>query len=397
MAKYQIIQNGRTITPPENISQVYHGAHLIWERAKKNGEFFVEKIFESSKLKKHVFSKNGVIIPQVVYKTHQEVYFDLYGKESIIDFSGVLNSVSEPGVVQHEEFAEFVLADVPTYAIKAAQFRGDSGWPSILETPTRDYIIDFRRESYSPKISDTKSQWGVKPQVLLASPTIITSESGAGIYPLSRFYGYIDGAEKPSFFSYIQKNELHIADYCVLAVCGNDMICGEKLRYDDLKKIVYGEISVRGIDGKLKKTLMPESPIGDTFSDSISYTHPLKHFHYVGEKLFYSSFNTTSKKWEINAPDVWKLNVEMNPLNVAHALDFFIPINSGAIGLSAFKGEKDSGTTIPLQDSRTGELYTVYANQQYGGAYYVDKDGSLYVIAKTEKRDIYALVRITRR
>ena len=53
---------------------------------------------------------------------------------------------------------------------------------------------------------------------------------------------------------------------------------------------------------------------------------------------------------------------------------------------------------MPFRDSTTGEQFIMEnAWNTTGGAYYVDKDGSLYVIAETEKRDIYAVIRITRR
>ena len=393
MAKYQIIQNGRTIIPPENISQVYHGAHLIWERTKKTGKIFIEKIFESAALYGKKFTKNGLIVPDIIINSNP-VYFNLEGKKMPLNIE-----------VANGEAFWFVWGDVPAYKITQDI---EDPYGGMIEQKFSDYMIqqpdgNFSRVKITPEITDTESQWetvtdkisaNVISRYIKDNPTTIAPAGGNGIFPMSRPLGFCQGDTKIRNFSYIQDGKIvSNPDFVVIGVFGDSILCGENLLYQG--SYVIGDITVRDKNFSYIRTIISQYQISEPYTEPSENFYP-REFNYCGNYLFYRKYNLTTRKYE-TFKGGQKLNINVMPYCIAYANDTFFYLNDD-YKKTLYYTENGTIKNMPFRDSTTGEQFTM-ANtwETTGGAYYVDGDGSLYVIAETEKRDIYALVRITRR
>lgn len=393
MSKYTIIQNGRTITPPENISQIYHGAHLIWERTKKTGKIFIEKIFESADLYGKKFTKNGLIVPDIIINSNS-VYFNLEGKKMPLNIT-----------VANGEVFWFVWGDTPAYTITQDI---EDPYGGVVEKKVSDYIIQqpdgsFSRVKITPEITDTESQWetftdkisaNVISRYIKDNPTTIAPAGGNGIFPMSRPLGFCQGDTKIRNFSYIQDGKIvSNPDFVVIGVFGDSILCGENLKYSG--DYAIGDITVRDKDFSYIRTLIHQHQISESYVDPSVNFYP-REFNYCGNYLFYRKYNLTTRKYE-TFQGGQKLNINVMPYCIAYANDTFFYLNDD-YKKTLYYTENDTIKNMPFRDSTTGEQFTM-ANtwETTGGAYYVDEGGSLYVIAETEKRDIYAVIRITRR
>ena len=393
MSKYTIIQNGRTITPPENISQIYHGAHLIWERTKKTGKIFIEKIFESAALYGKKFTKNGLIVPDIIINSNP-VYFNLEGKKMPLNIE-----------VANGEAFWFVWGDVPAYKITQDI---EDPYGGMIEQKFSDYMIqqpdgNFSRVKITPEITDTESQWetvtdkisaNVISRYIKDNPTTIAPAGGNGIFPMSRPLGFCQGDTKIRNFSYIQDGKIvSNPDFVVIGVFGDSILCGENLLYQG--SYVIGDITVRDKNFSYIRTIISQYQISEPYTEPSENFYP-REFNYCGNYLFYRKYNLTTRKYE-TFKGGQKLNINVMPYCIAYANDTFFYLNDD-YKKTLYYTENGTIKNMPFRDSTTGEQFTM-ANtwETTGGAYYVDGDGSLYVIAETEKRDIYALVRITRR
>ncbi len=393
MSKYTIIQNGRTITPPENISQIYHGAHLIWERTKKTGKIFIEKIFESAALYGKKFTKNGLIVPDIIINSNP-VCFNLEGKKMPLNIE-----------VANGEAFWFVWGDVPAYKITQDI---EDPYGGMIEQKFSDYMIqqpdgNFSRVKITPEITDTESQWetvtdkisaNVISRYIKDNPTTIAPAGGNGIFPMSRPLGFCQGDTKIRNFSYIQDGKIvSNPDFVVIGVFGDSILCGENLLYQG--SYVIGDITVRDKNFSYIRTIISQYQISEPYTEPSENFYP-REFNYCGNYLFYRKYNLTTRKYE-TFKGGQKLNINVMPYCIAYANDTFFYLNDD-YKKTLYYTENGTIKNMPFRDSTTGEQFTM-ANtwETTGGAYYVDGDGSLYVIAETEKRDIYALVRITRR
>ena len=393
MAKYQIIQNGRTIIPPENISQVYHGAHLIWERAKKTGKIFIEKIFESADLYGKKFTKNGLIVPDIIINSNP-VYFNLEGKKMPLNIT-----------VANGETFWFVWGDAPVYTITQDI---EDPYGGVIEKRFSDYMIQqpdgsFSRVKITPEITDTESQWetftdkisaNVISRYIKDNPTTIAPAGGNGIFPMSRPLGFCQGDTKIRNFSYMQDGKIvSNPDFVVIGVFGDSILCGENLLYQG--SYVIGDITVRDKNFSYIRTIISQYQISEPYTEPSENFYP-REFNYCGNYLFYRKYNLTTQKYE-TFQGGQKLNINVMPYGIAYANDTFFYLNDD-YKKTLYYTENGTIKNMPFIDSTTGEQFTM-ANtwETTGGAYYVDESGSLYVIAETEKRDIYAVIRITRR
>lgn len=393
MSKYTIIQNGRTITPPENISQIYHGAHLIWERTKKTGKIFIEKIFESADLYGKKFTKNGLIVPDIIINSNP-VCFNLEGKKMPLNIE-----------VANGEAFWFVWGDVPAYKITQDI---EDPYGGMIEQKFSDYMIqqpdgNFSRVKITPEITDTESQWetvtdkisaNVISRYIKDNPTTIAPAGGNGIFPMSRPLGFCQGDTEIRNFSYIQDGKIiSNADFVVIGVFGDSILCGENLLYQG--SYVIGDITVRDKNFSYIRTIISQYQISEPYTEPSENFYP-REFNYCGNYLFYRKYNLTTRKYE-TFQGGQKLNINVMPYCIAYANDTFFYLNDD-YKKTLYYTENGPIKNMPFRDSTTGEQFTM-ANtwETTGGAYYVDEGGSLYVIAETEKRDIYAVIRITRR
>lgn len=393
MSKYTIIQNGRTITPPDNINQIYHGAHLIWERAKKAGKIFIEKIFESADLYGKKFTKNGLIVPDIIINSNP-VYFNLEGKKMPLNIT-----------VANGETFWFVWGNAPAYTITQDI---EDPYGGVIEKRFSDYMIqqpdgNFSRVKITPEITDTEPQWetvtdkisaNVISRYIKDNPTTIAPAGGNGIFPMSRPLGFCQGDTEIRNFSYIQDGKIiSNADFVVIGVFGDSILCGENLLYQG--SYVIGDITVRDKNFSYIRTIISQYQISEPYTEPSENFYP-REFNYCGNYLFYRKYNLTTRKYE-TFKGGQKLNINVMPYCIAYANDTFFYLNDD-YKKTLYYTENGTIKNMPFRDSTTGEQFTM-ANtwETTGGAYYVDGDGSLYVIAETEKRDIYAVIRITRR
>ncbi len=440
MSKYTIIQNGRTITPPENISQIYHGAHLIWERTKKTGKIFIEKIFESAALYGKKFTKNGLIVPDIIINSNP-VCFNLEGKKMPLNIEvangeafwfvwgdvpayKITQDIEDPyGGMIEQKFSDYMIqqpdGNFSRVKITPEITDTESQWETVTDKISAnvisryikdfsDYMIqqpdgNFSRVKITPEITDTESQWetvtdkisaNVISRYIKDNPTTIAPAGGNGIFPMSRPLGFCQGDTKIRNFSYIQDGKIvSNPDFVVIGVFGDSILCGENLLYQG--SYVIGDITVRDKNFSYIRTIISQYQISEPYTEPSENFYP-REFNYCGNYLFYRKYNLTTRKYE-TFKGGQKLNINVMPYCIAYANDTFFYLNDD-YKKTLYYTENGTIKNMPFRDSTTGEQFTM-ANtwETTGGAYYVDGDGSLYVIAETEKRDIYALVRITRR
>ena len=308
--------------------------------------------------------------------------------------------------VANGEVFWFVWGDTPAYTITQDI---EDPYGGVVEKKVSDYIIQqpdgsFSRVKITPEITDTESQWetftdkisaNVISRYIKDNPTTIAPAGGNGIFPMSRPLGFCQGDTKIRNFSYIQDGKIvSNPDFVVIGVFGDAILCGENLYYQG--DYAIGDITVRDKNFSYIKTLMHQHQISEPYSEQPHNFYP-REFNYCGNYLFYRKYNITTRKYE-TFQGGQKLDINVMPYGIAYANDSFFYLNDDYKKALYYSDDGVSIKSMPFRDSTTGEQFTMENTwETRGGAYYVDGDGSLYVIAETEKRDIYAVIRITRR
>lgn len=279
--KYAMYYGGKKILPPDNVKQIYHGARLIWERAS-------EQLADTT-LQFYRFTKAGLLCPGSISRgTDKEAkFFNIHGQNIFtIHFSNFLDD---------SESTEFLWNDTPLYGISVLKEN------AIVESLTAQYIEggstadDFQRREFTPALTDTEEQWGAAmadaARYLAKYPNRPRSGGGAGIIPLYYPMGYIEGAKtassigRPPMLSCIKDGGLITdAEYVVLAVCGESMVCAESTYMNNIC-VAYGKITERALDGTYIRDLMS----GNQRIIGYQRNELARRFHMTGDYVTYYS------------------------------------------------------------------------------------------------------------
>ncbi len=367
--KYNIFYGGREITPPDNISKIYHGSTLIWERA--------SSLIPDTTLAGYRFTRTGTLIPTSIYGDSVTTY-DLEQQPSIYNIKGIFSD---------SESTEFVWSDTPAYRVQST---ADTTYAKL----TGDYVelknSEFARQSMNLAVSDTASQWdmytsSVRNFVKL-NKAAIAAPAGSGIYPLSRPMGFLIGKSEISPLCYVKDGELTTdAGYVVLAVCGDSLICAEGIYFRSTA--VYGKITERTLSGELVRTIY------DSNQRVLTYATDSKprDFYKVKDYLFSYSYSSVAdgQLYIQDLTDSTKTarkdkSTGPIPENIFCYGDTWYCIPR--TGVCIYKGSSPFTMTEPvyLSDTDWGEYIVCYADSM--GCYYVDEQaGVLYVIGKSKK------------
>lgn len=283
--KYAMYYGGKKILPPDNVKQIYHGARLIWERAS-------EQLADTT-LQFYRFTKAGLLCPGSISRgTDKEArFFNVHGQNIFtISFSNFLDD---------SESAEFLWSDAPLYGVSILKEN------AIVESLTAQYIEggntadDFQRREFTPALTDTEEQWGAAmadaARYLAKHPNRPNFNGGAGIIPLYYPIGYIEGAKtaasigRPPMLSCIKDGKLITdAEYVVLAVCGESMVCAESTYMNNIC-VAYGKITERALNGTYIRDLMS----GNQRIIGYQRNELARRFHMTGDYVtYYSTYNS---------------------------------------------------------------------------------------------------------
>lgn len=369
MTTYNIYHGWREIAPPDKIQRIYHGSRLIWERA--------TGLIPDTTLAGYRFTKAGLLIPGSIYGSEITAY-DLHINPTRYDITGIFADY---------EAAEAVWSDTPVYRVSSTQATTYAKLNGDL-VELKD--AGFARSSITSEVTDTASQWDMYTSAVRnfvkLNRAAIAAPAGHGIYPLSRPMGYLKDAKNISPLCYVQGSGALTtdADYVVLAVCSDSLICAEGVYFKTAA--AYGKITERTLTGELVQTIY------DANQRILTYTADSKprHFYKIRSYLFSYSYSGTTEQLQIqdltDKTKIKKIDKKTAPMpeNIACIGDtwYCIPIT----GECVYKGTDPLNMTeqISLVDDEWGE-YTV-CNADKVGCYYADEQaGTLYVIGKSKK------------
>lgn len=393
--KYAIYYNGQKILPPDNITQIYHGPNLIWERA--------SEIVADTTLQFYRFTKTGLLCPGAISRNTDKKakFYDVHGTNVF--------SISFTNFLDDAESADFIWSDTPLYGINV--LKGNA----IVESLTAQYIEggnsaeSFQRRAFTPALTDTEEQWGAAmadaAKYLAKYPNRPRSGGGAGMIPLYYPMGYIEGAKtassigRPPMLSCIKDGRLITdAEYVVLAVCGESMVCAESAYMNNIC-FAYGKITERALDGTYIRDLMS----GNQRIIGYQSNELARRFYMAGDYVtYYSTYSgnqhltvkpKTATSTMYNQDGYNNSTLDTIPENVFYYGGYYYLF--GPDGLR--RGEtpetaSDFAHEWTVQDG-IGELggYTIDASYCGGdtpGRYWLDEEsGVLYTIGRSVKRD----------
>ena len=359
--KYSIYHGGRVIEPPSHIQNIFHGSKLIWART--------EKTLFDTRLRGHLFTKNGILSPAYITGGDSVDFYDITGKKAF--------SYDYNGIIDYGEKARFVWSNSPSYNIQYI--------PDGLITPRlkADYIENDTRIIPCPIPDDSAANWrsysdNVKNYVKNKPLTI--GSNGADIYPASRPFAYIDGKIRP--ISYIHNgNIVTDLDYVILSICGNRMVCADSVSINNYGSI-YGNITVRNVlTGDVIASPFSSRQLIMTLNASSEYP---KRYSLAGDYILYrtqQNGKTVLRAMHTTEGTVQSVSSGI-PENIVYDGSKYMCIGED-ISYGADIGSLYDH--IYLNDSALGH-YTV-CNYDTPGAYYQSDDGSIYVIGQSVEKD----------
>lgn len=394
--KYAMYYGGKKILPPDNVKQIYHGARLIWERAS-------EQLADTT-LQFYRFTKTGLLCPGSISRgTDKEAkFFNIHGQNIFtIHFLNFLDD---------SESAEFLWNDTPLYGISVLKEN------AIVESLTAQYIEggstadDFQRREFTPALTDTEEQWGAAmadaARYLAKYPNRPRSGGEAGIIPLYYPMGYIEGAKtaasigRPPMLSCIKDGRLITdAEYVVLAVCGESMVCAESTYMNNIC-VAYGKITERALDGTYIRDLMS----GNQRIIGYQRNELARRFHMTGDYVTYYSTHSGEQYLTVKPKSASSITSNQDGYNNSYLNT--IPENVfyyggyyyifGPDGLrrgEAPETASDFSYEWTVQDGITGlggyRIDASYCGGDTPGLYWLDEEsGILYTIGRSIEKDV---------
>lgn len=396
--KYEIYSGSRLILPADDVRQIYHGSHLIWERTSGPQGLVIERVADlpDSYLR---FTRGGVLAPSYISDETIKPFYDLQGNAHTVDFSGLLTApdtitVSKISYELTSISGRFVLSDTTLYYVTATykNYDYDREIKRVLGYVECDAgkVADFRLWTVSPLLTDTKQQWSTYTDpkgggdysgnylYLQQRPTHIVRGAGSGIYPLNRPLGGLSGQDGISQLSYVKEGGIVTdAGYYVLAVCGENLVCAEdiSIKTGDIK----GKITLRNLQGESPQTVIDSYTVG-SFTDPENDRHldePVfqSHFNYTGGQLFYYAKN--GKGNQIIAGPAFNAV----PENIGYTNETFFAIDKDNSDILRYSAPGTGWTTATVKDT-SGVRYALEGGWTDGGLY-AGTDGWCYMIGKT--------------
>ena len=386
--KYSILYNGRTITPPDNVKKIYHGPHLIWERA-AGAKIAIKKMFDATNLDRYRFTRNGLIIPDTVVGGKSYSYYDLTGKKSIVkipknDFMPVI-----------EDGATNLFADGIAY-------KTGMSYPNAIYAESTDFSkiyldIDF---------SDSEEQWSAYDSnygsgyasYLEDTPLALNHYAGKGIFPISRPLAYMEDAAQPTLLCYGTADGLVTnAGYHVLEVLENSLLTADNITIVD--GFATGRIVERELNGTIKRVLKQNYRFCRYLGSASDETGAHGEILLAGNKLVYTNHAESGDSVileDIDTGELYDSKYISSPHNVIQAGGKFYATNDFIKNHIQCSSDGQTWTELELIDA-DGKKYKIVNPAEYGSI--CESDGHCYIIADSGAYDddyekIYSVLQI---
>lgn len=223
MAKtYEIFKKDQKIMPQSNVSEIYHGANLIWMRSKH--EPFVFEIIGDVGDSEFFITKNGLVCPLYVMRGERSVLYDLnLGQTDFTDAVAGLNAYD----------ARAIYGDCVMYAdVKAGDSSKDERY--LCSTDGQNFSL---MSMFAENFTDYTTQWfkalggplWYYLDTIRTQPVIWHGFQG-GLYPVARPFSIQSGQSEQTRLRFVDSSGLATGDgYIVMNVTDYGCLCAENL------------------------------------------------------------------------------------------------------------------------------------------------------------------------